>query len=337
MGGAWIARADDGEYGVRATESGLTGFAYSPITDADGVLTGLVVIGTLDPDWEARQADLLVMVQEFGVTARTLLGSILVDRGRMDRTRAAIARIIATRAFSPVFQPVVDLQSGAPIGYEALTRFADGRPPDATFAEAHVVKMGFELELATLRGALDAASGLPRDAWLSVNVSPRLLLADDRLLDLVVCAGRRIVVEITEHERIDDYAALRAALARLGPGVRVAVDDAGAGVANFNHIVELRPDYVKIDVGLIRDLDADLARQAAVVSLVHFARASDRWTIAEGVETEAERATLERLGVPFAQGYLFSRPRSIEDIGMSQPSSPVDQAERNDLRAEPAA
>jgi EAL domain-containing protein (putative c-di-GMP-specific phosphodiesterase class I) len=99
-------------------------------------------------------------------------------------------------------------------------------------------------------------------------------------------------------------------IASLGPDVRLAVDDAGAGVANFSHIVSLRPDFVKIDVSLVRGVNHDLTRQALIVGLRHFARATNGWLIAEGVETEEERQTLLGLDLEHGQGYLFGRPAS---------------------------
>jgi EAL domain-containing protein (putative c-di-GMP-specific phosphodiesterase class I) len=116
------------------------------------------------------------------------------------------------------------------------------------------------------------------------------------------------VLEITEHEAIGAYEPLRAASARLGTDVRFAVDDAGAGVANFNHLVGLRPDFVKIDASLIRGVDTDLSRAALVVGLVHFAAAAGCQVIAEGIETEAEGATVAGLGVLLGQGFLLGRP-----------------------------
>ena len=99
-----------------------------------------------------------------------------------------------------------------------------------------------------------------------------------------------MVLEVTEHVPVADYVALRAAIGRLRPEVRVAVDDAGAGVANFGHIVELRPAFVKLDIGLVRGIDSDLSRRALMVGLLHFAAESASQTIAEGVETELELA-----------------------------------------------
>jgi EAL domain-containing protein (putative c-di-GMP-specific phosphodiesterase class I) len=149
---------------------------------------------------------------------------------------------------------------------------------------------------------------LPGGCFVSLNVSPALILAGDELRAILAVRTRPIVLEITEHETIADYAALRSAFVALGSGLRLAIDDAGAGVANFNHLIELRPQFVKVDIGLVRGVNADLTRQALIVALLHFATATDCRLIAEGIETEAERAVLEKLEVPFGQGYLFGRP-----------------------------
>ena len=225
---------------------------------------------------------------------------------------ARITEVLRRAAFRPVFQPILDLVTGEQVGYEALTRFTDGTAPDVAFADARSVGLETDLEVATLGAAIKAARALPRGAWLSLNVSPTLLGGSRRLARVLAAADRPVVLEVTEHVRVEDYAALNAAVQRLRPPVRVAVDDAGSGVANFGHIVELRPAFVKLDVGLVRGIDADLTRQALMVGLLHFADESGGQTIAEGVETEAELATLRRLGVPFAQGYLLARPAPAE-------------------------
>ena len=117
------------------------------------------------------------------------------------------------------------------------------------------------------------------------------------------------MLEITEHEIVGDYDAFRATVRSLGRDVRLAVDDAGAGVANFGHIIDLGPDIVKLDQSLIRGVNAHLGRQALIVGMRYFSGASGCRLVAEGVETEAE-ATLAGLGVEFGQGYLFGRPVS---------------------------
>jgi PAS domain S-box-containing protein len=240
------------------------------------------------------------------------LAAILAPAHEALRRRAeAYSRIeamIARRAFRPVFQPIVELATGRIVGFEALTRFEDQSRPDEVFALALDCGLSSELEKVTLEAALEGARRLPSGAWLSLNVSPPFVV-DGALLPAVLGAGRRpVVLEITEHEAIAEYAPLREAVRRLGPDVRLAVDDAGAGVANFNHLVELRPDFVKIDIGLVHGVDADPSRRAVVVGLIHFAAETGCQVIAEGIETPAEQATVTELGVTLGQGYLLAQP-----------------------------
>jgi len=136
-----------------------------------------------------------------------------------------------------------------------------------------------------------------------------------QLRELFDRANRPIVLEVTEHEVIHDYSAFRDLVATLGRNIRIAVDDAGAGVANFAHIVELHPDLVKIDIGLVRGVNVDPGRQALVIAMGHFARASGCQVIAEGIETQEEAATLRSLGVQLGQGYLFGTPQPAEAFG----------------------
>lgn len=244
--------------------------------------------------------------------------SIRVARERLAEACQAIALTIAERRFRPVFQPVVDLSSGDVVGFEALTRFDDGSRPDEVFASAIECGLGMELEAVTLEAALEAARQLPSNAWLSLNVSPSFLCEVETLQRALGGSSRSIVLEITEHEAISAYGPCREALARLGPKVRLAVDDAGAGIANFNHLVELRPHFVKIDSGLVRGLDTDSGRAAVVVGLARFAAAGGCRVIAEGIETDAERATVAALGVGLGQGYLLGRPAAAESWSASR-------------------
>jgi EAL domain-containing protein (putative c-di-GMP-specific phosphodiesterase class I) len=107
---------------------------------------------------------------------------------------------------------------------------------------------------------------------------------------------------------VEDYAALRDAIAALGPSVRYAIDDAGAGFASFRHILELRPDFVKLDIGLVRNIERDPARQALLAGMRYFAVKTGCTLIAEGIETEAERRQLDQLAIDLGQGYLLGRP-----------------------------
>lgn len=303
----WTPDPAFGPYGQAMTVSGVVGQAYAPWFDG-GQLIGIVAIGSCSEAHVDHLVADLPAVAEFAATASLLLTPMLVVARERAATHDSVAAIIADRAFHPVFQPVVDLATGRTVGFEALTRFSDGRRPDLVFDEAAQTGLGLELEEATLETSVAAARDLPTGCWLSLNASPHLVVASSALTRILSRRDRSVIVEITEHVAIDDYQAMRTAIDRLGPGVRIAVDDAGAGIANFRHLVELWPRLVKVDAGLIRDLDQDLARQAAVVGFVHFAARAGCEVLAEGIETEAERRTAHDLGVTLGQGFLFARP-----------------------------
>jgi PAS domain S-box-containing protein len=303
----WRPQPDDTQYLRGWHRLGLKVAAYVPFGTGD-TTHGLVGVGSTHPVGSAEAARWLPSMTEIAAIAAALLVPELGSRRAQDTTRSQLARIIANGEFHPVFQPVVRLGDGTVVGFEALTRFDDGTPPDRRFAMAEAVEMGAELEAATMRAALLAAAELPARAWVSVNVSPTRL-ADSRLLRLSAVAKRRpLVLEITERLAIEDYAAARDALDRVTGSVDVAVDDAGAGFSSLRHIIELRPRYVKLDLHLVRGVEGDPARQALIAGMVYFARDTGCLLIAEGVEKAAERDTLRRLGVPFGQGFLFGRP-----------------------------
>jgi EAL domain-containing protein (putative c-di-GMP-specific phosphodiesterase class I) len=269
---------------------------------------GLLEVGSASPEASDRLTERLPALVEFASIASAVLGPSISSRAQLGRSRERIETIIDQHAFHPVFQPIVDLESLAVIGYEALTRFDDGMPPDERFGEAGVVGLGVELEIAALRAAVASAVALQAVPWLNVNVSPAAILAGEPLRSLMASYPGQLVLEVTEHEVISDYVAFRQAVAALGPGVQIAVDDAGAGFASLRHIVELRPQFVKIDRSLVAGIDTDPARQALLAGLRHFADSQECSLVAEGIETERELATLVALGVRSGQGYLLGRP-----------------------------
>lgn len=302
----WRPRPGDGAYEKAWHRLGLKVAAYVPFGTGD-TIHGLLAFGSTDAIDTAEAARWLPAATEIGAIAAALLIPELGSRRAHEGTRARLADLIRNGEFTPVFQPIVRLRDETVVGYEALTRFANGIGPESWFAKAEAMGMGHELEAVTMRAALIAAADLPAGAWVSVNISPSRL-GDRRLLRHISVAKRRpVVLEITERLAIDDYAAARDALDQLGRSVDVAVDDAGAGFASLRHIIELRPRYVKLDLQLVRGVEADPARQAMIAGMVYFARDTGCLLIAEGVEKAAERDTLRRLGVPFGQGFLFGR------------------------------
>ncbi|MFN2464428.1 MAG: EAL domain-containing protein [Candidatus Dormibacteria bacterium] len=306
-GELWAIGPGDGEAGAELDGAGLKAFAFAPIVLA-GRLIGGIGIGTCDPNFAPTLVERFPRLVDFSAVPTALLAVRIGEYCRDAATRTSIAKVIKDRAFGPVFQSIVDLASGAVVGHEALTRFNSGRRPDLVFSDALHVGLGIELELATLEAAIVAARDLPAGGWLDINVSPTLLLRADRLHPCVQRADRPLVFEVTEHEAVADYPKLREAVRSLGPNARLAVDDAGAGIANFAHIVELEADLVKLDISLVRNVDSSPGRQALVLGLCHFARTGGCRLVAEGIETAAEARTLTEFGVEFGQGYWFGKP-----------------------------
>jgi EAL domain-containing protein (putative c-di-GMP-specific phosphodiesterase class I) len=287
--------------------------AYAPMRFASDLI-GLLVINAAESVDERALAESMPGLVEFADLAAALIGREVAERTEVGQARESIRSIIANSAFSPVFQPIVDLEGASIIGYEALTRFADGVAPEGRFAEAAAAGLGIDLEIATLKASLTAAADLPSSAFLTLNVSPALIIAGRPLQQLINRAGRKVVLEVTEHAAITDYDVFRAALTAFPPRTELAVDDAGAGFASLRHILELRPAFVKLDRSLIAGIEADEARQAMIVGLHHFARSVGCQIIAEGIETEPELAVLRSLDVSLGQGYLLGRPGRSEDL-----------------------
>jgi EAL domain-containing protein (putative c-di-GMP-specific phosphodiesterase class I) len=288
----------------------LIGEAFAPMRWDDRIV-GVVAMGTTDREDALRLSERLSTLTEFGVVSAALLGPTLTEHWRLAGVREQLDRVIGEHAYTPVFQPVIRLKDGAIVGYEALTRFADGTRPDKRFIEAHSAGMSIRLEMACLGDQLEAASWLPEGTWVSLNISPGLASAVVPLVAALERADREVVLEITEHVEIGDYRQLVAALDLVRGTARLAVDDAGAGYAGLRHILELRPQFVKLDLTLVRNIDTDPARQAMVAGMAHFARKAGCELIAEGIETPEELAELVRLGADFGQGYLFGKPGQI--------------------------
>jgi EAL domain-containing protein (putative c-di-GMP-specific phosphodiesterase class I) len=273
-------------------------------------------------------------IVDFANLAGALLGGRVGDRSEGSRRRSVVDQIITDGAFTPVFQPIVDLGRGRSVGYEALTRFADGVAPEIRFANAAAIGMGLDLERATLGASMVAAAHLHQSQYLHLNVSPALVLARTDLKRLLGGTRARVVLEVTEHAAVVDYREFRDAIESMGRPICLAVDDAGAGFASLRHILELRPAFVKLDISLVRGIDADPAKQALVAGMRHFARMTNRRLIAEGVETEAEAAALRALDIRLAQGFLFGHPAAVGARGLQdeQEEAPKPVLNRNRTR-----
>lgn len=210
-----------------------------------------------------------------------------------------------------VCQPIVDLSTRQTLGFELLSRFPSDPPqrPDEVFAEATAVGLSHTLARKTVERAIEALEVLPAASYISLNLSPDMVLGGDVQELLRGVPLNHVVIEITEHAIVHDYQAIGRALAPVRErGARLAVDDAGAGYASFRHILHLGPDIIKLDMSLTRNVDTDVRRQALAAGLAEFARRGGFDIVAEGIETEAELATLRSFGPMMGQGYLFSKP-----------------------------
>jgi len=231
-------------------------------------------------------------------------------RAQMETMRA----VLDEGLISTVFQPIVELSTGEVAGYEALTRIAVGppRPPDAWFADAAMLGLAVELETAAVSVALAQIGGLPRGAFLTLNVNPRELVADAVLEVLAAAPAGRLVVEVTEDEPVRDYDALTEALADFRRrGGRLAVDDYGAGTASLQHVLKLAPDMIKIDVSITGEIETTPAARAMTASIGAFAKEMGMAVVAEGIETESTIGFLEAVGVGYGQGFHLGRPEAL--------------------------
>jgi EAL domain-containing protein (putative c-di-GMP-specific phosphodiesterase class I) len=221
-------------------------------------------------------------------------------------------RAISGTGIEVHLQPIVDISQRTIAGYESLARFeSDPRlPPNEWFAAARALDVVPELELAVLRRSLNVREDLPPGCFLSINVEPDALV-DCRIAELLLNQRslRGLVLELTEHIDTSDISGLSSLISDLRSlGAKVAVDDAGSGYSGLQRILELQPDYLKLDRSLVMDLDRNDANSALVEMFAGFASRIDAWLIAEGVERPGELERLRRLHVPLVQGYLLARP-----------------------------
>lgn len=236
-----------------------------------------------------------------------------IEREADQALRGDIERFVSGHGVWMVFHPIVDLETRGEIGMEALARFGSipMKPPDQWFAEATALELGLQLQLRTLKEALEALPKIPDGAFLSVNCSHHAA-GSPEFAERLEGVEDRLVLEITEHEAIEDYGALAEALAPLRErGLRVAVDDVGAGYASLRHALQLAPDMVKMDISLTRGIDADAGRRALATALISFAGETNMTIVAEGIETAAELDTLRELGVRYGQGFYLARPAPL--------------------------
>lgn len=236
-----------------------------------------------------------------------------------------INSIIENRHIKSVFQPIISLKSGHILGYEALSRITIEctiKSPEELFVLAESSNCLWDLELICRTIAIESSNHIlqePSQVKLFLNVNPSVMqdvkfrqgFTKEFIKQFNIPASN-IIFEITERNVINDIKGFKDSITHYkNQGFQIAIDDAGSGYAGLNLISDINPDYIKLDINLIRDIDKDNLKYALVKSMVEFSRISNIKLIAEGIETQSECETLIKLGVQFGQGYFIQRPNEF--------------------------
>lgn len=286
-----------------------------PIRFREGKIYGTFCCFSSTPD-NTLDSKSLEYFRCFSDFVGRVIESVEEDDSEQIKIRIRIEKALDS-GFSTYYQPIIDIDNNKAIGYEALTRFSvePVRTPDKWFAEAAWVGLQKELESAAIKKALEGLNHFNEETYISLNISPGTVLTG--CLDEVFKGfpKKRLVLEITEHKNVDDYPKIAAALKSLrDQGMKLAVDDAGAGYASFQHILELKPDIIKLDKSLIHKIESDPSSKSLASALVKFGDETSSIIIAEGVETHGMLEALYSLNINLVQGYLLGHPQPIQDI-----------------------
>lgn len=208
------------------------------------------------------------------------------------------------------------------IGYELLARGplqSELHRPDVLFEVARAENRVPELDRLCRMMAARGSATLPAECLRFINMEPIDLFSHSRgdisaqdFIDATPEQLRgRTVMEITENSVIDDFAHMRHVVDRLrDQGFRIAIDDAGAGYAGLQTMVEIEPDFIKFDMSLTRHLEGSLVKQKLVGTLRDFCQQAGITLVAEGIKTQAQLDALLALGIAYGQGFLFAHPGS---------------------------
>ncbi len=292
----------------------IRSYVSVPVRLSDGTLYGTFCAAGLTSDKGLTKRDQSLM-EVLAHAAAVIIEPDVRHRARHAEIAERLAPILAAGGPAVVLQPIVDLATGQRVGAEALSRFPVdwGKPPDICFAEAHSIGVGDRLELLALRRAaeyLDEVSG-----YVAMNVSPGTLLTTNCTELLTEFRLDRVVLELSEHDQVVDYGALMAVLDPLrAAGMRLAIDDVGAGFSSLRHIILTTPNVIKLDRSIVDGVSSDPVLRSLVRSLVDFAEGCEAKVVAEGVETAEDADVLRGLGVDYGQGWFYGRPGPAGDL-----------------------
>ena len=252
---------------------------------------------------------------------------------------AVFRSIVRNGQIRMLFQPIYDFKKGAVLAWEALARGPRGsefESPAVLFDFAEQTGQLFALEQACRAKAFESVGRLAPGQKIFLNIHPRTVVdpafAPGKTLELIRNHGLEpgnIVFEITERHSIKDFTSFHKTLEHYrSQGFKIAVDDAGTGYSGLSTIAALKPDFIKVDMSLVRDIDRDPVRRALMEAMVTLANRIGSEIIAEGIETKGEAGALVEIGVHYGQGFFLSRPH------FPKPETPLDMKDLVPLRQE---
>jgi EAL domain-containing protein (putative c-di-GMP-specific phosphodiesterase class I) len=307
-----------------ATEQGIRSFISVPVQLSDGSVYGTFCGAGFAADSQLTERDLALM-QVLAHAAAVIIEPDVRRRRRTTGIQGRLGPLIDRGGPVVLLQPIVELATGRRVGAEALSRFPQqwDQPPDECFADAELIGERTNLEILALRRA---AQYLPDvSGYVAMNISPATLFTRSSVDFLKSLPLQRIVLELSEHDPIDDYDTLKAILAPLrARGMRLAIDDVGAGFSSLRHIVATAPDVIKLDRSIVTGVAADSVLAVVVHALVELADGIDAKIVAEGIESPTEAAVLTGLGVGLGQGWHFDRATTAADLRDNYVLQPVE-------------
>lgn len=292
-----------------ARRNGAGSYVGAPVVLCNGSVYGILGCASRAPLATVRDRDASFLALVASVLADCLWPSPATAHTR-DQIWLRVQALLDRGGPEIAYQPVYDVRDGSVAVVEALSRFPAGSScPERWFLDAETVGLGGELETAAVRNALRVLPDLPRSAVLAVNASPAVITSRGLNGLFAAIPAGNLVVEVTEHARIDDYSTVRAVREELrGQGIQIALDDFGAGYCGLQRMLELRPDYVKIDRALISKIDVDPAYETLARTVVTLCDEIEASIIAEGVESAEQLDRVAAVGIRYAQGFHLARP-----------------------------
>jgi len=313
--GAWVNGWDPAGADVDRIRSSLV---QAELTAPRGhaLVWGCAVVEHLDEpaDQTARSWTVQRSVAAAEVRQRQMTFDRVV-RHSDDISASDIRSVITAGGPDMVFQPIRRISDETIVGYEALSRFSSREGPEQWYAAAAATGLAGPLETAAVKKALESSAHLPADVFVSINLSPATLISETALRQTLATAalGRLVVVEITEGQALSLTDEVQVIIDDLrASGIRIALDDVGAGHSGFRQLLTVRPDVIKLDAYICRNIDADTLHQDLVTSLVAFANAAGITCIVEGVETRKELEAVRVCGGELVQGYATGHPARLD-------------------------